>query len=92
MMMEQTEFDLLRSRVNQMPPAFQLSRSEPTQALYRRLQLQQPSFASGVAAIVELGPMLGRAQRRQMRSSGFRLDLAALRADRNRALSQLLNG
>ena len=75
-----------------MLPAFQFSRSEPSQALYRRLQLQQPSFAAGVAAVVNLAPVLGRGQCRQMRSSGFRLDLAALRADRNRAVSQLLNG
>ena len=75
-----------------MPPEFQLSRSKQAKALYRRLQRRQPSFVGGVASIVDLAPLLGLSQRKQVSSSGIRSDLAALCADRKRALSQLLHG
>jgi hypothetical protein len=60
-------------------------------ALYQRLGRQRPSFWRGFAAAVDCEPLTQATVRRSMGSRSLRADLEALRADRDQALSQLLN-
>jgi len=60
-------------------------------ALYQRLGRQRPSFWRGFAAAVDCEPLTQSTVRRSMGSRSLRADLEVLRADRDQALSQLLN-
>ncbi|EAQ67984.1 hypothetical protein SynRS9909_01207 [Synechococcus sp. RS9909] len=60
-------------------------------ALYQRMGRQRPSFWRGLEAAVDCEPLARPTVRRSMGSRSLRADLEALRADRDQALSQLLN-
>ncbi len=60
-------------------------------ALYERLGGRRPSFWGGFAASVDCEPLTQVTVRRSQRSRSFRADFEALRADRDQALTQLLN-
>ena len=71
-----------------------LSRTSPSvqaKALYQRLGRQRPSFWQGLAAAVDCEPLTQATVRRSQGSRSFRADFEALRADRDQALSQVLN-
>jgi hypothetical protein len=67
--------------------------SSPLQAkaLYQRLGSQRPGFWGGFSAAVDVEPMIRASMRRSLGARSLRADLEALRADRDQALSQLLN-
>jgi len=67
--------------------------STPVQAkaLYQRLGRRRPSFWRGLEAAVDCEPLAQATVRRTQGSRSFRADLEALRADRDQALSKLLN-
>ena len=60
-------------------------------ALYERLGRRRPSFWGGFAASVDCEPLTQATVRLSQRSRSFRADFEALRADRDQALTQLLN-
>lgn len=69
----------------------QTSTSVQAKALYQRLGRQRPSFWRGFTAAVDCEPLAQTMVSRSMGSRSVRADLEALRADRDQALSQLLN-
>ena len=74
-----------------MPVLLQSSSLVQAKALYQPLVRQRPSFWQGFTAAVDCEPLTKAAVRRSMGSRSLRADLEALRADRDQALSQLLN-
>jgi hypothetical protein len=74
-----------------MPALPQTSTPVQAKALYQRLGRQRPSFWRGLAAAVDCEPLTQANVRRSQGSQSFRADFEALRADRDQALSQLLN-
>jgi hypothetical protein len=74
-----------------MPALPQSSASVQAKALYQRLGRQRPGFWCGFSAAVDVEPMTKATMRRSLGSQSLRVDLEALRADRDQALSQLLN-
>jgi hypothetical protein len=74
-----------------MPVLPRTSPSVQANALYQRLGRQRPSFWRGLAAAVDCEPLTQATVRRSQGSRSFRADFEALRADRDQALSQLLN-
>ena len=74
-----------------MPAPTQTSTSLQAKALYERLGRRRPSFWRGFATAVDCEPLTQFTMRRSQGSRSFRADFEALRADREQALSQLLN-
>jgi hypothetical protein len=74
-----------------MPVLLQSSSPVQAKALYQRLGRQRSSFWRGWEAAVDCEPLTQAAVRRSMGSRRLRADPEALRADRDQALSQLLN-
>ena len=74
-----------------MPASPQSSAPVQARALYQRLGRQRPSFWGGFSVAVHCDPLIKATVRRSLDSRGFRADLEALRADREQALSKLLN-
>jgi hypothetical protein len=74
-----------------MPALPQTSTPVQAKTLYQRLGRQRPSFWRGLAAAVDCEPLTQATVRRSQRSLSFRADFEPLRADRDQALSQLLN-
>lgn len=74
-----------------MPVLLQSSSLVQAKALYQRMGRQRPSFWRGLEVAVDCEPLTQAAVRRSMGSRSLRADLEALRADRDQALSQLLN-
>ena len=69
----------------------QLLTSSQARTLYERLGRRRPSFWGGFAAAVDCEPLTQAKVRRAQGSRSFRADFEALRADRDQALTQLLN-
>ena len=74
-----------------MPVLPQSSSPVQAKALYQRLGHQRPSFLRGFAAAADCEPLTKATVLRSMGSMSLRADLEALRADRDQALSNLLN-
>ena len=74
-----------------MPALPPTSTQVQAKALYQRLGRRRPSFWRGLEAAVDCEPLAQASVRRTQGSRSFRADLEALRADRDQALSKLLN-
>lgn len=74
-----------------MPALPQTSAPVRAKTLYERLGRRRPGFWRGFAAAVDCEPLTQATVRRAQGSRSFRADFEALRADRDQALTQLLN-
>jgi hypothetical protein len=74
-----------------MPALVKTITTVQAKALFGRLGRRRPSFWGGFAAPVDCEPLTQATVRRSQRSRSFRADFEALRADRDQALTQLLN-
>jgi hypothetical protein len=79
---------LSRRTMPALPPS---STSVQAKVLYQRLGLQRPSFWRGFAESMDCEPLTQITLHRSQGSRSFRADFEALRADRDQALSKLLN-